>query len=38
MGDPLEAAAIGRVFGEKGVYIGSVSDRLTKRATLVDII
>ena len=37
MGDPLETAAIGRVFGEKGVYIGSVSGKITKSATYVHI-
>ena len=37
MGDPLETAAIGRVFGEKGVYIGSVSGKMTKSATCVHI-
>ena len=30
IGDPVEAAAIGRVFGEKGIYIGSVSGRERK--------
>ena len=30
-GDPLEAAAVGRVFGDKGIYIDSVS---SKKVTL----
>ncbi len=37
VGDPLEAAAVGRVFGEKGVYIGSVSAKVTKGDTSVNI-
>ena len=37
MGDPLETAAIGRVFGEKGVYIGSVSGKMTNNAMFVHI-
>lgn len=31
-GDPLEVAAVGRVFGEKGVYIGSVNVKMAKDA------
>ena len=34
-GDPVEAAAIGRVFGEKGVYIGSVSGKIKKGAASI---
>ena len=37
-GDPLEAAAIGRVFGEKGVYIGSASGNLINGASSVNIL
>lgn len=35
IGDPVEAAAIGKVFGEKGVYIGSVSGREHKMLSVL---
>jgi hypothetical protein len=28
LGDPIETAAVGRVFGDEGVYIGSVSVKM----------
>lgn len=31
-GDPVEATAVGRVFGEKGIHIGSVSEKIKKGA------
>ena len=27
-GDPIEATAVGKVFGEKGIYIGSVKPNI----------